>query len=219
MQNVKELLALCQNIAGMTIAELASLLNIPCPASLNHNKGWIGQLLEQYLGATGRNLPIADFPNLGIELKTIPINPKTLCPIESTFVCTSQLNTPSVSWEQSIVRLKLSRVLWVPIESLPNLNLTNRRIGKSFLWQPSKQQAIILKNDWQELTEMLQLGNIQLLSAKYGRYLQIRPKAADCKNNLVDYTTIDGESIQTVNRGFYLRSSFTKKILAENFFK
>ena len=219
MQNVKELLELCQNISGMTIAELASLLKITCPKSLNHNKGWIGQLLEQYLGATGYNLPITDFPKLGIELKTIPINPKTLSPLESTFVCTAPLNAPSTTWEQSIVKLKLSKVLWVPIESLPNLSLGNRRIGKSFLWQPSQQQAIILQNDWQELTEMLQLGNIQLLSAKYGRYLQIRPKAANCKTNLVNYLTIDGDTIQTVNRGFYLRSSFTKKILAENIFK
>ncbi len=218
MQNIKELLDLCQNIAGMTIAELSGSLKMSCPQSLNNNKGWLGQLLEQYLGATSGNLPIADFPNLGIELKTIPINPKTLCPIESTYICMAPLNQPNISWEQSVVKLKLSKVLWVPIESLPNLNLANRRVGKSFLWQPSQQQAIILQNDWQELTEMLQLGNIQLLSAKYGRYLQIRPKAANCKSNLVEYITREGECIKTVNRGFYLRTSFTKQILTENFF-
>ncbi len=217
MQNVKELLAKCQNIAGMTLTEVSRLLNTTCPKSLNHNKGWIGQLLEKYLGATGYNLPIADFPELGIELKTIPINPQTLSPLESTYICTAPLNTPSISWEQSVVKLKLSKILWVPIEWSANLSLPDRRIGKSFLWQPSQQQAIILENDWQELTEMIQLGNIQLLSARYGRYLQIRPKAATCKNSLVNYLTSCGEIIKTVNRGFYLRASFTKKIFIENF--
>lgn len=217
MQNVKELLNLCQNIAGITIKELADLINVPCPQSLNKNKGWIGQLLEQYLGATGGNLPIADFPELGIELKTVPINPKTLCPLESTYICTASLYASRISWEQSVVKLKLSKVLWIPIESSLNLSLADRRIGKAFLWQPNEQQAIILEKDWRELTEMLQLGNIKMLSAKYGQYLQIRPKAANCRNNLVDYLTNEGEIVKTVNRGFYLRANFTKKILFESF--
>jgi len=219
MQNVKELLNLCQNIAGITIKELADLINVPCPQSLNTNKGWIGQLLEQYLGATGGNLPIADFPELGIELKTVPINPKTLCPLESTYICTASLYASRISWEQSVVKLKLSKVLWIPIESSLNLSLADRRIGKACLWQPNKQQAIILEKDWRELTEMLQLGNIKMLSAKYGQYLQIRPKAANCRNNLVDYLTNEGEIVKTVNRGFYLRANFTKKIFFESFNK
>jgi len=217
MKTTKELLNLCDQIAGITILELANSLKITPPRSLNNNKGWIGQLLEQHLGASGGNLPIVDFPNLGIELKTIPINPRTLQPLESTFICTAPFNQPGIGWEQSIVKLKLSNVLWVPIESVNNLDLINRRIGKAFLWQPNHDQLTILQQDWQELTEMLQFGNIQLLSAKYGQYLQIRPKAANCKDNLANYITSNGESIKTVPRGFYFRTSFTKSILS-NFF-
>jgi DNA mismatch repair protein MutH len=58
-----------------------------------------------------------------------------------------------------------------------------------------------------------------MLSAKYGQYLQIRPKAANCRNNLVDYLTNEGEIVKTVNRGFYLRANFTKKIFFESFNK
>ncbi len=217
MKTTKELLSLCNQIAGITILELANSLKITPPKSLNTNKGWIGQLLEEYLGASGGNLPITDFPDLGIELKTIPINPITKQPLESTFVCTAPFNQPTTNWEQSIVKLKLSNVLWLPIESLPKIDLINRRIGKAFLWQPNTYQKTILQQDWQELTEMLQTGNVNLLSAKYGRYLQIRPKAANCKDNLANYTTIDLESIKTVTRGFYLRASFTKNILANYF--
>ncbi len=217
MRKINELLNLCDQIAGSTIYELANFLNIIPPKSLNKNKGWIGQLLEQYLGATSKNLPITDFPDLGIELKTIPINIKNLQPTESTFVCTAALKQPYITWEQSIVKLKLSNVLWLPIESSPKIDLINRRIGKAFLWQPNAHDIAILKQDWQELTEIMQLGHINSLSAKYGRYLQIRPKAANCKNNLAKYITMEGESIQTVTRGFYLRTSFTKNILANYF--
>lgn len=213
----KQLLIKCNNIAGITIEELAKLLNIMPPSSLNNHKGWIGQLLELYLNATGGNLPTTDFPHLGIELKTIPINPKTLQPLESTFVCSARFNQPVTSWEQSLVKLKLSNVLWIPIESTSQLSLIKRRIGIAFLWQPTINQIQILQQDWQELTEMLQLGKINLLSAKYGQYLQIRPKAANCKNNLANYITNDGIAIKTVQRGFYLRAKFTKTILANYF--
>lgn len=216
MQNVKELLQSCQSISGMTIKELYNLLNFKC-ANYGTNKGWVGQLLEAYLGVTSGNLPIADFPHLGIELKTIPINLKNLTPVESTYICTASFNNTRISWEQSVVKKKLSKVLWFPIESSVNLDIMDRRIGTAFLWEPNKYQEKILTRDWYELTEKIQLGNIELLSAKYGQYLQIRPKAADCKHNLINYLTKEGEIIKTVNRGFYLRASFTKTILQEQF--
>lgn len=220
MKNTKELLHACQNIAGLTIEELAKSIGIPLPKSLTSNKGWIGKLLEIYLGANANNLPIPDFPKLGIELKTIPINPKNLTPKESTYICTAQLKPKiQITWEQSVVYKKLSKVLWIPIETKAELNWLNRRIGKAFLWQPNQKQASILKNDWEELTEILQLGKIKLLSAKYGKYLQIRPKAANCKDELIDYLTSDNEMINTVARGFYLRASFTKQILIDQFIK
>lgn len=217
MQSIKKLLKLCDEVSGMTILELANLLQIAVPTSLIHNKGWIGQLLEIYLGAKSGNLPITDFPEIGIELKTIPVNSKTLLPLESTFICMAPLQKPNISWEMSVVKLKLSNVLWIPIECDKQIHFTKRRIGKAFLWRPSQKELQILQQDWQELTELMTLGEIQLLSAKYGRYLQIRPKAINCNKNLSNYITIEGTTIKTVNRGFYLRSSFTKTILANYF--
>ena len=175
MQSVNKLLKLCDQIAGITILELAHLLQIDVPKSLSNNKGWIGQLLEAYLGAKSGNLPITDFPEIGIELKTIPVNSKTLQPLESTFVCTAPLQQPHITWETSVVKLKLSNVLWIPIECANNMHFTQRRIGKAFLWRPNQQELNVLQQDWQELTELITLGNIQLLSAKYGKYLQIIP--------------------------------------------
>lgn len=217
LQSIDKLLKLCDQIAGITILELANLLQIAVPRSLSNNKGWIGQLLEIYLGAKSGNLPITDFPEIGTELKTIPVNIKKLQPLESTFVCTAPLQQPNITWETSVVKLKLSNVLWIPIECANHIHFTQRRIGKAFLWSPSQQELKILQQDWQELTELMTLGKIQLLSAKYGRYLQIRPKAINCKKNLSNYITNEGNLIKTVARGFYLRTSFTKTILANYF--
>lgn len=217
MEDISKLLELCKQIAGITIYDLTTILNVTCPTSLKSNKGWIGQLIESYLGVKINNLPTVDFPHLGLELKTIPINIKTLTPTESTYICTAPINDINLHWEKSVVYQKLSKVLWVPIESSAKLNLYSRRIGKPFLWQPNKKQAMILKNDWYELTEILRIGKLGSLSAKYGKYLQIRPKAANCKVKLINYKTIDEEHIKTVARGFYLRANFTKQILAKFF--
>ena len=85
----KELLERAMAIAGLTLGELAHSLGITPPSNLKKHKGWAGQLLELVLGATAKSLPEPDFCELGIELKTIPINSSGE-PKESTYVCTVQ---------------------------------------------------------------------------------------------------------------------------------
>ncbi len=211
---VQELQQRCQKLAGLTIQDLANILNLQVPADLNKAKGWVGQLLEAFLGATASSKPKPDFVNLGIELKTLPLN-KNGQPSESTYVCTAQLNNDNLNWETSWIHNKLSHVLWAPFEASKDIPLKQRKFAMPFLWKPSKQQQEILKQDWEELTDMLCMGNVDTLTAKYGTYLQIRPKAANSK---VLTTTInhEGYRIKTVPKGFYLRTSFTKTIIEAN---
>ena len=62
------------SLAGLTLGQIAARENIVVPENLKREKGWTGLLLEQTLGATAGSKPEPDFPHLGIELKTIPIN-------------------------------------------------------------------------------------------------------------------------------------------------
>jgi len=213
----QELLDRCHEIAGKTVAELALTYHQKIPRSLNQAKGFVGQFIEYALGANGLNLPEPDFPNLGIELKTLPLNANGQ-PRESTYICTAPLRSSVKAelWENSRVRKKLAHVLWVPIEADPNIPLPNRRIGTALLWSPSFAIEAILRQDWEELTSMLHLGQVANLSAKIGTYLQIRPKAA---HSHILSTTIneEGEVTRVNPKGFYLRTSLTQKILKENY--
>lgn len=211
VQNLQELQQRCQQITGKTIGDLAAQLQIAVPNNLLHAKGWIGQLIEQYLGASGGSNAIHDFPDLGIELKTIPITAKFQA-LESTYVCTVQSNEASSTWRDSWVYRKLSKVLWVPILSA-DLPINARIIQSPVLWcmEPAIEDA--LRTDWEELMEMLQLGYGKDLSAKFGQYLHIRPKAAHSKI-LVDYIDQHGNPTKIVPKGFYLRTAFTNKILS-----
>lgn len=212
---ITELASRYNALAGKKIAELAKQHGLTIPSSLHHTKGWVGQLIELTLGTTAGNKSMPDFPKLGIELKTLPLN-KALQPSESTYVCTAPLRSIAITWEESPVYNKLRHVLWVPVEGTSTKPLSERCIGTPFLWQPSKEQLAILQQDWEELMEHLQLGGIANLSAKHGKYLQIRPKAAN-SNVLIDVINNDGIAVKTVPKGFYLRTVFTKIILQEQF--
>lgn len=215
----QELLARAYQIAGLRLADVALTYNQKLPPSLTQSKGFIGQLIELALGAFAQNLPEPDFPNLGIELKTIPLNSNG-SPRESTYICTAPLSIDAVteSWETSRVRNKLKHILWVPIQADPTIPLSERRIGTAVLWQPDSDTESILKQDWEELTQILHMGNISMLSAKVGTYLQVRPKAAHSRilSHSID---ANGEPMMINPKGFYLRTILTQKILEKCYCK
>ncbi|KFA58785.1 DNA mismatch repair endonuclease MutH [Gilliamella sp. Choc4-2] len=208
----QELLNRAQLVAGYTFGEIAQYLNIPIPSNLNKQKGWVGNLIETFLGANAGSKALRDFANLGIELKTIPVD-KQGRPLETTFVSVIPLMANyGVIWETSHVKYKLSKVLWIPIEGERSIPLHQRKVGHPILWTPTKEQEQQLKQDWQELMDMIALGQIEKITARYGTYLQIRPKAANGKA-LTEAIGENGDIILTRPRGFYLKKSFTMQIL------
>ncbi|WP_028023855.1 DNA mismatch repair endonuclease MutH [Enterovibrio calviensis] len=212
----QELLERAYALAGFTLGELASQQGIECPADLRREKGWVGMLLESCLGATAGSKPEQDFQDLGIELKSIPIN-HTGKPLETTFVCVAPLTgVHGLTWENSHIRNKLSKVLWVPVEGEREIPLAERHVGMPLIWQPSEEEEHQLKSDWEELMEFIVLGKVHEISARHGEYLQLRPKAANSKVKTEAYGA-NGQPIKTLPRGFYLRTQFTGRILARHF--
>lgn len=213
----EELLAKAQWLAGFRLGEIAELLNIPVPPDLRKDKGWVGQLIEVALGAEAGSKAEQDFAHLGIELKTIPINAKGE-PLETTFVSLAPLiQNNGVTWQNSHVRHKLQRVLWIPVEGSRQIPLSERHIGQPILWQPSQEQEAKLKQDWEELMELIVLGKLYAINASIGEVLQLRPKGRNSQSltNAIDQ---NGNIIQSLPLGFYLRKSFTKEIL-QNFLR
>ncbi|EPE37297.1 DNA mismatch repair protein mutH [Candidatus Photodesmus katoptron] len=212
----EELFERARNIAGFTVLELAIEANMLVPSNLIKDKGWIGQLLEWHLGACSRNKPKQDFEHLGIELKSIPIGHKGQ-PLETTSICIAPLvQVHELSWEQSYLRKKISRILWIPVEGKREIPLSKRLIGYPILWSPSKTQELQLKTDWEEIIDMIALGQIEQITARHGEVLQLRPKAANSQVRTNAYGT-DGKLIKTFPRGFYLRTCFTASILQSHF--
>lgn len=207
-----ELLERCRLIEGLSVLQLADLLELTIPTEKQRRKGWIGLAIELALGASAGNKALPDFVNLGIELKTLPLNENSK-PAESTFVTSIPLLTiHQQSWLTSQCYAKLNRVLWMPIEGDTNIPFEFRRIGRGFLWSPNESEMTILANDWDELTSMIATGYLDEINASQGQYLQVRPKAANAKSLCYGFDC-KGAKILTLPRGFYLRASFTEQIM------
>ncbi|GAA3547081.1 DNA mismatch repair endonuclease MutH [Zobellella aerophila] len=214
--SVAMLLSRAEQLAGWSLAELAQQQGLEVPRDLRRDKGWVGQLLELALGASAGSKPEQDFPELGVELKTIPVD-RHGRPLETTFVCVAPLtDTAGIRWENSNVRNKLSRVLWIPVLGEREIPPGERRIGQPLLWEPTAEEEHLLRQDWEELMELISLGRVQEITARHGQVLQLRPKAANSRAQTAAIGK-DGEPIQTLPRGFYLKIGFTAALLARHF--
>lgn len=209
-----ELRRRAEALAGLTLADLARLLGCAVPRGGARTKGAAGALVERALGATAGSASVPDFPELGIELKTIPVD-ASASPQESTFVCSISLaDADRAEWETSRARAKLAHVLWVPIIAAPDRPSEERRLGAPMLWRPTPEQERVLRADFEDLMGLIGIGAVEALTAHAGRWLQVRPKAASSRVRTLAFGR-DGELITALPRGFYLRPAFTGAILRD----
>lgn len=203
------------HMAGKTIGQIAQELSIEVPETLKRKKGWQGQFIEQALGADAGNLSEPDFTYLNIELKTLPIDYSGKV-LESTYVCVLNLADKTFqTWHDSAVYRKLQHVLWVPIARDSTQNVIDFQIATPFLWQPNTNDFEVIKKDWENAMELISIGQVDKLNARQGELLQVRPKAANSRALTKSFDS-EGNSIETLPRGFYLRPAFTQQILLQN---
>lgn len=208
------LLERAEGLAGRTLAEVAAAVGSPVPPDLSRNKGWMGQVLEAVLGASAGSRPVPDFEDLGIELKTLPVDDEGRVR-EATFVSSAPMDgTLAATWSASRVCHKLARVLWVPLigKGAPG----ERTVGSCFLWSPEGPELDVLIADWEELSGLLALGEHWQIDARRGTALQLRPKAAH-SDDLAWTLDGEGEWVRAGPVGFYLRASFTSALLRRRF--
>jgi DNA mismatch repair protein MutH len=211
-----ELIRRATRLAGRTVADVARLVGRTPSDDRTGHKGRVGDLLEAALGATAGSRCEPDFPHLGIELKTIPVD-GAAAPLESTWVCHAPVDgSLEPSWSACQVRVKLACVLWIPVVGRRDQPWPERRIGAPALWTPTPEEEELLGRDYEEIAELIRLGRWDRLDASLGDALQLRPKAASSRD-VTPALDQHGEWIEVGPRGFYLRRSFTRAVLTSFF--
>ncbi len=215
-KNLAELEQRAAELAGHTLGELADHFAVAVPGELRRAKGWVGSLVERALGGSSGSKAVPDFPHLGIELKTLPIDAAGK-PLESTFVCSIELGRIADSeWETSRLVEKLRSVLFVPVEGRRSIPVSARRIGTPFFWSPSPSEERILREDWEALALLIAQGRTSEITGHMGHALQVRPKAARGQSRR-RASDVEGALYDEQPKGFYLRAKFTRGILARAF--
>jgi DNA mismatch repair protein MutH len=208
--SVRELELRAHALSGRSMGEVAAALGVPVPEDERRAKGFVGQLVERALGADPSAGERPDFPELGVELKTIPLRPDGT-PVESTFCCSIRMGEADrVVWPESRLERRLRCVLWIPVEAAGAAPLAQRRIGAPKLWRPSVEELALLRTDWEDLIGAIGAGGTP--GSHVGRVLQVRPKAANSAERTVAPTE-DGAG-EALPLGFYLRPAFTAALLA-----
>lgn len=209
-------MARAEALAGKRLGELARAWGVEAPPDLKRHKGWVGSLMEALLGASAGSKADADFPELGVELKTLPVDQRG-APCESTFVTSIPLlEIGDVEFEESRVVRKLSRVLWVPVQGERRIPLAERVVGTPLLWSPSPVQLQALRDDWEELCLYIARGEVEAITGHLGKFLQVRPKAAHGGVRRLAHDA-DGARLMANPKGFYLRTRFTGEILRAHY--
>jgi DNA mismatch repair protein MutH len=214
--NEQELLERARALAGASLAQLAARAGAPVPPDLRRAKGFVGSLIERLLGASAGSRALPDFPELAIELKTLPVD-RAGAPLESTFVCTIPLlEIGDVEWAESRVRRKLACELWVPVQGSRDIPVGERIVGEPLLYRLTAEDEALLQADWEELAGVIGRGHVEALTGHLGQVLQIRPKAAHSRARRLGFDA-DGVPFAALPRGFYLRPKFTGALLARHF--
>lgn len=216
------LLAHARALVGARLADLADDLGMPVPVGGVRSKGWSGQIIERELGGgeqTGRG---PDFADLGVELKTVPVDAR-LVPLESTCIC--QIDPVAIldeSWARSAVRHKLSTVLWVALEvpAAARANVASarhvgdRRVAAVRLWSPSAAEDEALRQDFELFVERyFRPGRAEQITGHVGALMQVRPKGRNARDTRLAPGPA-GELVRVGKCGFYLRPGFVGELLA-----
>lgn len=205
-------MARARALEGCALVEIAIALGVPVSDDAVRTKGKGGELLERALGATGGSQAVHDFPELGVELKSIPVDPNGKV-LESTYVCRFELDdAETAEWDSSWARAKLACVLWVPVVAERKAPWSSRVVGRAVLWTPSDDEAATLRSDFDDVVGLVGKGDVDALDGRTGDALHVRPKAPNGQRTK-RVRTPDGHVIATVPRGFYLRPSFTQRIV------
>lgn len=210
----EELVDRAEDLACLTVGELADALRVALPGEPERHKGFLGTLLERALGATAENRAVPDFERLGVELKSVPVDGHGK-PQESTFLTrVAWQELLDTAWTESGLHKKTRRLLFIPVEADGRWPLSVRRIGRPLLWSPDPTTEGQLSEDYDRFALAVQAGAPESIEASWGTVVQMRPKAADSRRRS-SYAVSTGDGRRLPPRGFYLRARFTRELFAQ----
>lgn len=204
---------------GKTIFQIKEQLNLERE---NMKKGASGLIVENLLGIKNNNKSEADIPEIGCEIKVLPIQKnkngeiKVKEPTQIQMI--NYLKVASESWETASIRKKIKLTLWIVYlakENGKSLAQNDYKIIDYFLDHPDHAKLVVFKEDWENIKTYIVKGLTEKLSCSMGIYIEPKTKGANNKD-LTNAPDGKGGTIQARRRAFYYKKYYTNTEIVSN---
>ena len=197
---------------GKTIGQIKDELDIKRNKMV---KGASGLIVENLLGIQNNNRDEADIPEIGCEIKILPLqknrNGEIKAKEPTAIQMINYMEVPQETWETAKLRNKINLTFWVVYLAKKDgkaLQQDEYVIVDYFLDHPTDVQNGIFKKDWEEIQKFIIEGRADQLSCRMGTYLEPKTKG----NNNQDKTHAPdgkGGTIMARRRAFYYKKNYT----------
>ena len=218
-EKMRPLFDIISHSKGKTIGQIKDELNIERSRMV---KGASGLIVEKLLGIENNNRDGADIPEIGCEIKILPLqqnrNGEIKAKEPTAIQMINYIEVAQETWETAKLRGKIALTFWVVYLAKKDgraLNQNDYVIVDYFLDHPDDVQNGIFKNDWEEIQNYIKTGRADELSCSMGEYLEPKTKG---RNNLDKTDAPDGRggTIRARRRAFYYKKNYTNTAIIPN---
>lgn len=213
------LFEIVKNSKGKTIKQIKLELNLERE---NMKKGASGLIVENLLGVKNNNNSDADLPEIGCEIKVLPLQKNRDGKIKAKEPTQIQMinyfEVANEQWETAKVRKKINLTFWIVYlakENSKSLNQDDYKIVDYFIDHPSEDKIGIFKKDWEEIQRFIINGLSDKLSCSMGTYLEPKTKGANNQDK-TDAPDGKGGKIRARRRAFYYKKNYTNTQIIPN---
>lgn len=219
MRVLAPLLEKIENSRGKTIREIKSELNIERE---NMIKGASGLIIENLLGIPNNNTDDADIPEIGCEVKTLPLqlNRNGLFKVKepTAIQMIDYFKVAKETWETAKIRKKITFTFWIVFLAkeggLP-LHQDDYIVLDWYLDYPCNSETEIFKKDWEEIQDFIIRGLSDELSCSMGEYIEPKTKGANNQDK-TDAPDGNGGILKARRRAFYYKKNYTNNHIVPN---
>lgn len=208
------------NAKGKTIRQIKEALFIGDKCKMK--KGASGLIVENLLGVKNNNRDEADLPQIGCEIKILPLQKNKDGSIKAKEPTAIQMinycEVAKETWETAKIRSKINLTFWVvylaKVDGKPKQQ-DDYVIVDYFLDHPSDVQNGIFRTDWEEIQSYIKRGDADKLSCSMGVYLEPKTKGANSQDK-TDAPDGKGGIIRARRRAFYYKKNYTNTQIIPN---
>ncbi|MBR5521904.1 MAG: hypothetical protein IKV82_00350 [Akkermansia sp.] len=218
-EKMRPLFDIISHSKGKTIGQIKDELNIERSRMV---KGASGLIVEKLLGIENNNRDGADIPEIGCEIKILPLQQNKNGEIKAKEPTAIQMinyvEVAQETWETTKLRGKIALTFWVVYLAKKDgkaLNQNDYVIVDYFMDHPDDVQNGVFKKDWEEIQNYIKSGRADELSCSMGVYLEPKTKG---KNNQDKTDAPDGKggTIKARRRAFYYKKNYTNTAIIPN---